>query len=1065
MDWDTWDSPLITLGEVAAGESQELKLGISYRDEGAARIYFTATAWNARPTSTSLLIRDSETRETAPAPAERAANADFASALALTESPQKLDLLLAATEAGEPASQPRNEQPRRPANSVWYEWTAPVDGSYLFDLRADSEDGGSGIGDFRIEFFQGDSLSSIKRAVPGSSAAVEFFSRASEVYKIRISHFGGSMPPAALHWSQNAPANDLFSRSAPLEAAEGSVQGSNQGATLEASELFGNLAATVWYRWTAPDDGYWRFESGNFDLRTLVFVGSQPSQLRLVSGQPHSSAAFPARRGQEYRIAVASKDAYGGGGSYILSWNRAEPEPGNDDFHNAEDIGAARSSSQHLETSISSTVEPGEPAATGVRTEWLRWTAPEDGFYTWRLFDPDRDSPASLNFTVAAFSGASLANLELVGATNPHDTSSEFVFHAVKGRRYSISIGYQNNAHAAFDSWSDDRSVLHWGPTPANDNLNRAAVLTGGSGVISGSNEFATIEPGERGGSRGAASLWYDYEAPASGWTRFSVDSGDSESTFPLTVYRRSGSGLIQISKGPFPDSEVVFEAEAGVHYLIRLGSLGNAAGGDFTLGWEESALPAWLKYLGALKDGGRDGNGRRIQLDIPWRTSLAFDSGGAALFLAAEAGLQVFERDPESGELRFVQLLEIDQGAGFGSSLLWDSRRNRLLYAAYCGRVWRQFAAVDGGRQRLENGAQLPVSGEPEFSCGLDAVLMDATGSFVYAVYPGDGLEVYALTAGGLEYVQTAPLDGIRRALVANSNSHVFALTENSLQVYARDPETGKLTPTRKTSVAAAASMAISHNDQYLFAAGPGGLGPHASVFRLGPDADPELLAELDQVPPSLRWGWFTCRFAAPRKGLAAVDVFCEEFAVSLQWRPDIGRLVLTDYLALDEFDRFDNFVHDFGQIEGGAASPDGRHAYMATDDQALMIVERVNNAEGHRSATPVLASRAGILRLPMIEYREEAATLCFAAEFHRTMDSGNWLDSGGWTLNDAAGIQCGAASGLIPFLEAGTWTLRIPYGKILDEGELTCFTAELQAGEEYRNWTLLAGAALDCR
>ena len=40
-----------------------------------------------------------------------------------------------------------------------------------------------------------------------------------------------------------------------LESADGIVQGSSQGATLEPGEWFGFAAATTWYRWTAPSDG------------------------------------------------------------------------------------------------------------------------------------------------------------------------------------------------------------------------------------------------------------------------------------------------------------------------------------------------------------------------------------------------------------------------------------------------------------------------------------------------------------------------------------------------------------------------------------------------------------------------------------------------------------------------------------------------------------------------------------------------------------------------------------------------------------------------------------------
>ncbi len=1058
VDWSAYDSPLITLGEIAAGESQQLKLDVSYDGEGAARLYFTATAWNARPASASLLIRGSGAQDTDLAPAKRPTNADFVSAVALTDSPQRLDLLLAATEAGEPEF--NQQQPRRPLNSVWYEWTAPVEGFYRFDVRPDSDEyGARGL---QLDLFQGDSLSVIEQVVTGDSAAVEFFSQAHEDYKIRISHNGaGGAPPATLHWSQSSPTNDLFADSIELEGEENSIQGNNQGATLEAGESFGELAATVWYRWTAPDDGDWRFDSDNDDLRTLVFIGDHPSELRLVSGYPDSSATFPAEIGQEYRIAVAAGDAFGGGGSYALSWSRSERDADNDDFQAAEDIGNAQSSTLHVEIDNWPTVEPGEPVATGVRTKWFAWTAPEDGFYTWRLFDPDTISPASLNLALAVFGGDSLTDLELIGATGPYSTLSELVFHAAKNQRYFISLGFRNKSFSAFESRSNS-SILRWGLTPANDKMANAVAIADSSGAISGSNEFATVGPGERGDNPGLASLWYSYEAPASGWVRFFVDEAESEANFSLTVYRRSGGGLKLISEdrlGGGNTSEVAFEAEAGVRYLIRLGTRGNSLGGNFTLRWEESAPPVWLNYLGELNDGDIDANGHAIELDFPlYQPGLfAFNSDGTTLFATTEPGVQVFERDPESGELRFAQLIESWR---ISVALLWDSRRARL-YAYDCG-SWRRFDAVDDNRQQLGEAMRMSVTGNSNRRCA-DALFMDTTESFVHVVASNE-LQVFAVTPDSMEHVQTVELDDLQQALVSNSNSHVYALTENSLHVYERDAETGKLTSTRRTSVSTSSVMTISDDDQYLFAVGPRGQAD-ASVFWLEPDADPLLLGELDQIPPNPWWRWNICEFAAPRKGLPAADVFCNGFAFSLEWRPDTGQLVHTDYVGLGDFDRFDNFVRDFGEISGGAASPDGRHVYLVAEDGALVIFERVGNSDGYLSTTAVLTSETGILDLPMAEFRDETGTQCFTAELHGTADSGNWLDFGDWALADAALIQCGSAAEDIPFVEAETGVLRIPYGEISSEDQSTCFTAELQASEDYLNWTSLAGNYLDCK
>ena len=581
IDWDSGDSPLIELGEIAAGETQELKLGVSYSGSESARLYLTATAWNARAASTSLRMQKSDAADTSPASRERPPNSDFAAATGLAESLQKLDLLLAGTEPGEPEFEPS----WRPSNSVWYDWTTPVEGFYRFDARPDTED--SNNRGLQLDLFKGESLIDLEQVAVGDATAVEFFSPAGENHKIRISHSGTDVaPPVVLRWSREPPPNDQFVDGIELKGGEDQVRGNNQGATLEPGESFGRLAATVWYRWTAPDDGDWRFEADNNDLRILVFTGEQTPDLRLISGSPSRSTAFPAIKDQEYRIALAADDAFGGGGSYELSWRQEDRNSiENDDFDHAEGLDGLQSSSIQVEIDSNATVEPGEPDSTGVRTKWFEWTAPETGNYTWRLFDPDSDSSASLNLVVSAFSGDSLAELEWIGANKPFSTLSEFAFQATKEERYFLSVGYRNNTFSAFDS-SYSKSVLSWGPTPENDTIAGANSLAGASGVIRGSNEFATTAPNERTGNQGVASLWWNYQAPASGWVRFHVDpvGGDADSEHSLTVYRNRGGQLEQVPKGSFGPN-VIFEAEAGVDYLIRLGALGNALGANSRCG------------------------------------------------------------------------------------------------------------------------------------------------------------------------------------------------------------------------------------------------------------------------------------------------------------------------------------------------------------------------------------------------------------------------------------------------------------------------------------------------
>lgn len=1053
VEWESSDPPLIELGEIAAGETQELQLGVSWSGSEAARLYFTATAWNARAASTSVRMQKSGTADTSPASRERPANADFKSATGLAESPQKLDLLLAGTEPGEPEF----ETARRPSNSVWYDWTAPVEGFYRFDARPDTDD--SNNRGLQLDLFKGESLIDLEQVAAGDATAVEFFSPARENYKIRISHSGTDVvPPVVLRWSREPPPNDQFVDGIEIKGGEDEIRGNNQGATLEPGESFGGLAATVWYRWTAPDDGDWRFEADNNDLRILVFTGERIPDLRLISGSPSRSTAFPAKKDQEYRIALAADDAYGGGGSYKLSWRKSERHfIENDDFEHAEELDGLQSSSIQVEVDQYATVEPGEPASTGVRTKWFEWAAPESGNYTWRLFDPDNDSRASLNLVASVFSGGSLAELEKIGANKPFSTLSEFVFQATEGERYFFSVGYRSNAFSAFDS-SSSKSMLSWGPTPENDNITGAKSLAGASGAVRGSNEFATIAPNEYTGNQGVASLWWNYQAPASGWVRFHIDPAgeDADSELSLAVYHSRGGQLEQISRGSF-GLEVVFEAQAGVAYLIRLGTLGDALGGEFMLRWAESSPPVWLKFLRELEDGARDTNGRSLDLELSWHTDLTFNDDGTVLYWVLSSGIGVFEHDPANGELKFAKILEYVNVNP--PVLLWDSQRSRLL-ASYCSLEWWENEAINGDPLNLRDRNRLPVAAGKNQKCGGEEAFLDKLGNFLFFQH-WQGLDVLSLNREEIKRIQLIELDGIQQAILSHSNSHVYILADDFLRVYKRNLESGNLSLIHSIEAESSEVMAISQDDRYLFVIGRDGTA-NASIFQLYPDSKPKLLDQFELYAGGSRG---SCEFAASRNGRSAVDVFCNGYAFGLEWRADTQELIQTDLTGFDQFDRFDNLVPDFGSVEDGLASPDGKHIYLATENDSLAIFERVGNTDTQVSTAPVLTPETGGLRLPLAEFRDASASLCFRAELRGTSASGNWMDSATWTLSAGATKDCGPASGEMPFVEATTRILRIPHGKILTEDGMRCFTAELQASEDYQHWTLLAGNYRSCQ
>ena len=758
----------IPLGEVGAGETQEVRFTVSYAGSGGpARLYFRASAWNAKGASAPVDVAPGGTAGSGTA--RRPANDDFAAA-AVIEGEQgyrTVDLLLATPEPGEPLF---GAFEGRPAGSAWYRWTAPADGAVRFNIHPPGE-----LGDQRndrVDVFRGGAIAGLERVASDRWGAL-FFADGGETYRVRLSHMGRGTA-VDLRWSQgDRPVNDDFGRAALLEGPEGAVQGSSQGATLEPGEWFGIDAGTTWYRWTAPGDGWWRFSSGP-SKRVFVFEGDGIAALRLVSQLPLSAASFPAAAGNEYRIAVAAPGANAPSGPYELRWEglvRAAVVD-NDQWIGATPLETVPSSQFLMGIDPAATVDPGEPPETGVRTRWWVWEAPENGRYAWRL----QDFLIYSNLRVTVFSGSSMEDLELVTQNRPHEAPSDFVFQATAGQRYWIAAGFPPRSLEAY-TLSGASVLVTWGPTPGNDNLAGAAPLEDPSGSVTESNRFATTERGERSALLGHSSLWWTYEAPAAGWYRFWLD--DPFSPWVLSVWRdsRDGSGAIEFVRSSHqPDAiepgavEVVFRGEAGGRYTIRLGARGDSMGGDFTLNWEETDPPVWLRYAGRLADGAPEAGGASVRLRGP--AALVFNDRGTALYAVSKLGLQVFERDSRTGSLTSVQLLE-DDGLE-DSSLIWDPHRDRL-YAHRCG-TWRGFAPLDETQRELEDEGTIPVTGDRPGAgqCGAGVfgdLFMDGEGAFLNAVLPGAGqLQVLALnTPGELPHVQTVEVPGLRRALISN--------------------------------------------------------------------------------------------------------------------------------------------------------------------------------------------------------------------------------------------------------------------------------------------------------
>ncbi|MYD96291.1 MAG: S8 family serine peptidase [Gammaproteobacteria bacterium] len=935
----TW----ISIGEIAAGEERKVNLGVSIdSDPGseATALHFTASAWNGRAGSVSVGVGSADVPVI-----ERPANDDFAAAKAIEgeEGSEALDLLHATPEPGEPDI---DSSRGRPMRSVWYTWTAPGDGPYRFkvpvlarDYRARDDIARYDL----VQVFQGDELVSLE-VVASSLWQVSFFAEEGQKYHIRVS---GSSRGAVvdLSWSPGGrAANDDFADAVALDGESGGTDGSSAGATLQPGESLGGLTATTWFRWTAPRDGLWLFGVPN-PKKVLVFEGDDVSALRLVSNWPGSSARLVARGGREYRIAVAETDLDAPRGSYRLSWYTQSEGAwrGNDRFEDAEPMTSATSSEHRVHVDAHSTVEPDEPSETGVRTKWWLWEAPEDNLYTWRIEGLGEAVPIYPKLRITMFRGS---DLELAAQTGP-GAPFEFLLDATDGERYWIAAGLGNGHPAAYELFRAS-GMLVWGATPDNDEVANAAMISGASGSVSGSNAFATGARGERSDILGRSTLWWTYEAPATGWVRFAVDGVGS---WVLGVHRDAADGFggletVASNRWQRNEREVLFKAREGVRYTISLGVSSGKRGGEFTLRWDEADDPRWLRYVGRLADGDRDGNGNPVAIRSPG--DLASPDSGDALYLASGIGLQIFEPDPATGELNYLQLVETDFDLA-PSSLLWDSSRDRLL-ADNCG-TWRSFAP-DGNDTELEDLGELSATADPA-RCAIH-LLMAADGSSLYRV-SSNHLEHFDFEeSGGLRFVEETDVGNrVHAAVLSGDGEHLYVVS-NRLLVFERNAESGELTQTDFEStlihygVASGPPrrpLAITDDDAYLFVFDR--YGARAILFSLEDPLNPERLSELPQFWQI--WSGTTvartnrCRFADTRGEDPVVDVLCPGVAYTAHWDPEVGELGGTDHLSPVQSDRFNGVpIPEFDSPTGFAVSSDDRYVYLATPGDGILTFER---------------------------------------------------------------------------------------------------------------------------
>ena len=294
--------------------------------------------------------------------------------------------------------------------SVWYSWTAAAAGAYRIETC------GSAF-DTVLSVFTGDALGSLTRVAVNddscdASSRVRVQAAAGVVYRIAVAGYAGDQGSFRLAISQlQPPANDDFAAAQPLSGTTSVVvSGTTRDAGREVDEPFGD-AATVWYAWTAPVPGAYRFQTcgSATDAYPSLYAGSALASLE--SRTPYGAWVCPggtggwwtvvrATAGELLRIAVGAD--VDGSGPFMLRINPESP-PANDAFAAAQPVSGV---SWYVEGfAFAATSELGEPAHGGLppgRTVWLRWTAPVSARYLLWIDG---------NVTLGVYTGAGLTSL------------------------------------------------------------------------------------------------------------------------------------------------------------------------------------------------------------------------------------------------------------------------------------------------------------------------------------------------------------------------------------------------------------------------------------------------------------------------------------------------------------------------------------------------------------------------------------------------------------------------------------------------------------------------------
>ncbi len=185
------------------------------------------------------------------------------------------DLRGASREGSEP-----DHDPTQPvgSGSVWYRWTAPLDGRALVNVCDDVGSDAFGVAVYQDS---GAGLTSLQQR-GADRCATPFLTDPGVTYHIAVEGRSGDLGTFVLRILAGVPPpNDNFAAARPLSGNQVTTSGDNLLATYENNEPesgVANPAGSVWFTWTAASAGTLSLDlcgsSFNFRPRVRVYTGS-----------------------------------------------------------------------------------------------------------------------------------------------------------------------------------------------------------------------------------------------------------------------------------------------------------------------------------------------------------------------------------------------------------------------------------------------------------------------------------------------------------------------------------------------------------------------------------------------------------------------------------------------------------------------------------------------------------------------------------------------------------------------------------------------------------------------